>query len=276
MDQHPLQLRQLELTGVYRARANEPNQEFSHASQLWYPPKEFVTKPSRLNTAGQVRFYASSMPHTAMYEVRPSARNILTVLVARTRSGNVESLENLAFIGLERSAAHEVKHFTSEDFFRNSQNFRSRLGEANYKKWLLVDDYLGDVLTRPVGPGDEHLYKPTIALADLLFTIQEFDGINYPSVATEHYGINICMSPERADTLFAPYEAWMIEIGLAALHPQTSRRISQIRFLKRSREIGSDGAITWLAPGEGLTDGDILRFTQHRMESLTQMPLPAA
>jgi hypothetical protein len=89
----------------------------------------------------------------------------------------------IAFIGLERCLAPEVGHFTDHDLFRRSPKFRSELGESAYRKWLAIDDYLSEILGQAVAPGEEHRYKPSIALADILFTAPDFDAINYPSVA---------------------------------------------------------------------------------------------
>src|SRR5262249_2697902 len=71
IDQYPFQIKSLQLNGIYRARLNRPSEVFSSASQLWYPPATAVVRPSRLNGIGQVRFYASSTPHTASLELRP-------------------------------------------------------------------------------------------------------------------------------------------------------------------------------------------------------------
>jgi RES domain len=220
IDQYQFQLRTLQLTGIYRARSNKPGEVFTSASQLWYPPADAIPRPSRLNGITQVRFYASSMPNTATLELRPQADGVFTILVARTRSGKMETLQ-VAFIGLERSLAPEVQHFTERDLFRSNPDFRKALGPANYKKWLLIDDYLSEAFGTAVPEGEEYRYKPTIALANLLFSAPGMDAINYPSVASGDHGINVCILPDKADQLFVPKEAWMVRIGKRVAHPQT-------------------------------------------------------
>lgn len=273
IDQYPFQIRPLQLTGVYRARANQPSEVFSSASQLWYPPADKVLRPSRLNGPGQVRFYASNMPNTAVLELRPQPGNIFTVLMATTRK--VETL-NVAFIGLERSKAPEVQHFTERDMFRSAPHFRHQLGPAHYKKWLLIDDYLSDIFGTPVLEGEEHKYKPTIALANLLFTAPNMDAVNYPSVATDDHGINVCMLPSKADSVFVPLEAWMIRVEDNALHPTTGERLQRVHFLQRSHEIGPDGVINWHLPGEAINNEEIMRFVRRQMQSLDQWPASVA
>lgn len=274
IDQYMFQVRPLELSAVYRARRNAPGESFSLASQLWYPPAAFVTRPSRLNEPGQVLFYGSSMPNTAIFELRPGKDEVFTVLIAGMKSGQVEKL-NVAFIGLERAQAPEVQHLTDADLFRRAPGFRTKLGPANYKKWLLVDDYLSEIFGTPVTDGEEHKYKPTIALSKLLFTAPNLDAINYPSVATGDHGINICMLPDKADKLFTSSEAWELRVGERSLHPGTGELLHRVTFLRRSRQIHSDGAIEWYRAGEGIKPEEIMRFVRRRMEGLQQWPVAA-
>ena len=273
IDQYAFQIRPLQLTGIYRARPNKPGEIFSSASQLWYPPAARVARPGRLNGIGQARFYGANMPNTALLELRPEPGNVFTVLIARTRSNKPETI-NVAFIGLERARAPDVQHLTDNDLFRHASHFHDHLGHANYKKWLLIDDYLSEIFGTIVPEGEEYKYKPTIALADLLFTAPNLDAVNYPSVATEAYGINVCMVPDKADQFFVPGDAWMVELGETAVHPQSGEKLQRIHFLRRSREIGADGIISWDAPGEGVNPDDIMRFARHRMGSLAGWPLP--
>ena len=274
MDQYPFQLRPMVLSGVYRARTNPPGEIFSHARQLWYPPADCVTSLSRLNRAHQVRFYAANSPNAAMLELRPQEGSVITVLLATTRGAPFLELKNTVFIGLERSLAQEVRHLGPSDLFRTAPSFRQQVGEGNYKKWRLIDDYFGDILSAPVTYATRHLYKPTMALADVLFSCPDLDVINYPSVESDQHGINLCTLPEKADRLLKPFEAWIIHVQQLGYHAVTGQELRRIEFKRRCRPIGDDGVISWLPEGEGLEKSEILRFTQHRLKALEQMPLP--
>ena len=107
------------------------------------------------------------MPNTAAIELRVKPGDMVTVLVA-TRNRTFEEL-GTAFIGLERSKAPEAAALGPDDNFRTSPHFREQLGEGNYKKWLLIDDYISEIFGGAVPDGEGHIYKPTIALADLLW-----------------------------------------------------------------------------------------------------------
>ncbi len=275
IDQYPLQVRKLEISGMYRAQKNAAGEIFTNAKRLWYPPSSVVKKPGRLNNIGQSRFYAASMPNTTLLEMRPTIGDIFTVLVARTKDETIRTL-NVAFIGIERSCSFELEHLTERDIFRRSPSFRESLGEANYKKWLLIDDYLSSILGTPVKDSEEYKYKPTIALAELLFSCQFLDAINYPSVATQDHGINICMLPEKVDEMLITSDAWMIRVEAEDTHPTTGEKLQRISFLRRSREIAADGTIDWLPEGVGLDTDNIARFVRRRLQNLAEFPKPYA
>lgn len=272
INQYPFQVHSWVVSGVYRARKNKPGKLFLNASELWYPPKpEYVEKPGRLNRVGQVVFYAADTPNTSAIELRVKPGDMFTVLVSRVRNGSFEE-RRTAFVGLARSLAPEAKTLRAEEMFRTAKRFREHLGEGNYKKWLLVDNYLSDVFGAVVPDGQMHLYGPTIALAEHLFKAPTVDAVTYPSVATNDHGINVCMLPSIADSLFAPSEAWMIEVGEEALHPETGEPLMQIRFRLRSREIGTDGVIHWRSEGDGLDQESIRRFVRNRLDLLQRWP----
>ncbi len=270
--QYPFQTRPWGVSGLYRARVNKPGALFSNAGELWYPPRPgLVTSPSRLNRAGQIILYTANTPNTAAIELGVEPGDAVTVLVARTRSGAVEQLTT-AFIGLERSLGPEAKALGPDDLFRTASRFRDELGEGNYKKWILIDEYLSDVFGTAVPDGETHLYKPTIALAELLLTAPNVDAISYPSVATNDHGINVGMLPAKADAVFAPSEAWVIDVGDLQRHPDTGEHLMQVRFRQRSSQIGPDGVFHWCPEGEGIDQESIMRFVRGRMELLKRWP----
>jgi hypothetical protein len=273
IDQYPFQPRELKISGVYRAQKND-EAIFHNAKRLWYPPVEKITKLGRLNGVGQQRFYASSMPNTTILELKPTVGDTFTILEARTRDQNIQTIR-ATFIGIERSKSFETQHLSAQDLFRSSDSFRQSIGEANYKKWRLVDDYLSFILGDPVQEGEEHKYKSTVALSQLLFSCPYMDAVNYPSVATNDHGINICFSAEKVDALFVPSEAWMMKIEGVYLHPQTGEKLFRSRWIRRSQSIAADGKIVWLPEGVGFELPEVLRFTRQRIQQLSQMPMPA-
>ena len=128
------------------------------------------------------------------------------------------------------------------------------------------------ILARHSGPPCQKVrntnYKPTIALANVLFTAPGLDAINYPSVASGDNGINVCMLPDKADQLFVPKEAWMIRLGERAAHPEKGAPIWRTDFLQRSKKIGPDGIIKWWAPGEGINQAEVMNLLEAEWRAL--------
>ena len=262
------------MSGVYRARKNSTTHIFENARDLWYPPSSVIKKYGRLNTVGQSLFYAAMGAETAFYELRPKIGDVITVLIARTKN-DYALMERVPFVGIERSRSEALQHLRNEDTPRTSTKFRQQLGDNNYEKWLLIDDYLSFILGKKVLDSEDYLYKPSIAFANLLFSYPNLDSISYPSVLTQNYGINICMLPEKADFYFKPSEAWMIRIDRENAHPATNEKLLGITFLRRSRHIATEGNIEWMQEGEGLTQGEIRHFIGNtKIENLSEFPKP--
>lgn len=134
------------------------------------------------------------------------------------------------------------------------------IGDQNHKKFVLIDNFLEEILTAKIEGDEEYKYKPTVILARTLFTIPNIDALNYPSVATNFNGINFCTTPEKADEYFYGEEAWVIDILDVGSHPDTGEILYKIRFVKRSKKIGPDGSIEWLKDGESIDDRSISAF----------------
>lgn len=274
LHQYPFQQRSLVLSGLYRGRLNKPGEVYQSASNLWYPAPEHVGRPGRLNREGIPVFYASDAPITCLSEMRVGSGSTATILVARAKGAAFHKL-NVHYIGIERANAPELTALKPVDLFRHAPNFREALGEGNYKKWLEIDDYFSDVFAAKVTHGHEHLYKPTIALAEILLKSPYLHALNYPSVELEGFGTNLCLTPERVDALFEPSEAWMLEFGDEDLHPSTGERMRRMQLVRRSHPIEADWIIRWRGPGEGLSDDDFRRFARRKILQLPSAPSPA-
>jgi len=260
MDQYHIKMNNLYLNGLLRARKNNEREDFNHVRELWYPPQEKIKIYGRLNNIGQSLFYASSNAQTAIYELRHQAGDRITVLVVRPKE-NVSYFSNIVFIGLDRSSAPEVSSINKSESLKNSEEFKRGVGSKNHKKFVLIDSFLEDLLTLKIEEGEEYKYKPTVILAEILFSIPNIDALNYPSVATNLNGINFCTTPEKADEHFYGDEAWVIDILDVGVHPDSGKILYKTKFIKRSKSIDSDGKIEWLKEGDGINYPAISAFT---------------
>lgn len=236
------------MNGVYRARKNVGDAPFLTTAELWYPPATVVRSRGRFNAIGAPMFYASNRMNGAIFEVRPTVGDVITVLVVRTRQPSI--LLKSAHIGLERSAAPELGAVERSRMLQSNPRFQAMLREKGIgKKWLLVDRFLSDMATEHFVPDDEQSkYLITNAIAEILFGIPDIEALNYPSVATSLHCLNICLKPDVADKHFKPGEVWMIRIEEAASRlPGVDAEGPFYRFsyIRRSTNVDPVGNITW-------------------------------
>lgn len=119
---------------------NAGGKTFGKASELWYPPAEFIARRGRMNDAHESRFYCASEPHTAVFEVRAKPDDTVTLLLAPPKE-KVAKL-SVAFVGVTRSEHPDIAGTWNETTMQ--------AGPANYAKFKLVDDLLTDFITEAV------------------------------------------------------------------------------------------------------------------------------
>lgn len=273
---HPLHCRPLALMGMYRARKNEKNQVFINVKDLWYPPESIIKNFGRLNEVRQSRFYAADTINASFYELNPTIDDIFTILTVRTKTGGYLTLSKVVFLGIENSKSDKLVCSSPTDKLRDNPTFINHIGNDNYKKWQLVDNYFHYIITQKVLPECEYKYKPTVALANRIFSNLSVDAINYPSVATNCYGINICMLRTKVDEYFIPSEVWMIRVvtkDIVKTAQKTEEILPRIEFLKKSSSISSKGEIEWRA--EQPTQEEIkVYLSGHKIHNLSSFPKP--
>ena len=280
---YSIQPQAIQFPFVWRARQNEPGQRFERVEELWYPPAT-VTRMGRLNEPGQPVFYASGGAALAMSEIRAKAGDIITLLKVRTKGELVPLSEiraredgtrrnvrlpimpdgippyldlvpKIVFsaIGIERL---RVTSLSNPEKLAWSARYQATMGSlSTQRKWMLIDDFLAEHLTRDVAPGSEYLYKPTIALAREMFGIPYLHGILYPSVASGLRGENVCFSTRLADLLLEPAHLFIYQLQNEPVDRDFTVRLLSMGLPQR------DGSIQWSNGGAAESvSGDLLNL----------------
>lgn len=217
---------------------------YKHVRQLWYPPADKVTKPSRLNNAHEVLFYCSSSLETAILETRPRVGDVISVIEAGLRQGTVPALRAWGLIEYAANQ-HPLSDMASarEEFIKI---------HANERDYLAINAFLEKQLRRSVRPGREYEYKMSIAIGNWLLgrmtdslhpntevDLRKCDGLIYVSVAWSS-GYNIALKPDAADGLYEPINCQMYVIN-RKLGPNEF----QGKAVNESQSITEDGCILW-------------------------------
>lgn len=259
---YALKLIEIGSQGVYRARINIGEELFANVNELWYPPASVVSRRGRFNGVGESKFYCSNRLHAAIYEMRPQVGQLLTVLIAGTKSASTKI--ECIHLGVHRLREDQSITNGLEVGLRGDADFLRSLDLLNIRqKWLMLDDYLTDIATGlyPVGE-EEDRYKATLAAERFLGRVPTSAGLLYPSVAVAMSAINLCLPPQQADRLLFPSEAWMFRVvtGLEVV-PPGERIIGGgghiLKVERRSTAIHADGSIEWTPAASGFNPRDL-------------------
>ncbi|MGN8004039.1 hypothetical protein ACTJKQ_12675 [Acidovorax sp. 22279] len=227
-------------TFVYRARCLGAGFEKAHAnniSQFHMPPANYASR-QRLNAAGAPVFYCSTAWEPLPYEVRATTgMNLIISSWKLSRSAMVVALgyskASLTMLGAER----EFPEWGVSPGF--SSTSKRPAGE---------EDFLAELLMRPVNDDDLSHYRLTSALAGILLgKVRGEDrvlaGLVYPSVSMSGNGDNIAFAP------------WFANDHLICLGSQEHAIVDrngmeiETKCVDRSILIGEDGSVSWSGTG---------------------------
>lgn len=206
---------------------------FANISELWYPPAARVSR-GRLNEAKSPLLYASDTQHAAMWELRPSKDDMITVLEIRARSP--AATPRCVIIGDLHHIDRARKPILGKGSFLTPRAFEETVGPEKYKRSIIVDRKISQWFA---WDGDSH-YCLTIPIANHLFRIDGLEGIVYPSAAWGG-AFNVALLPKCADEKFFGMKAFVIAIS----DPHAVVGQCAGMCVAHSKHIASDGTIEW-------------------------------
>ncbi len=175
-------------------------------SDLLYPPAHLVTKFQRANRPGNPMFYCSRAPGVLFAELQVSDGDFL--VISKWRTTNPLTVmrigyepEVFSYLGSERPCPNPGKSLPG---------FEERIKGEDFK---LARSFFASEFTKRVTPGNEHLYKLSAAIAEIMrghvgegawepqteVEHVEFQGIQYPSIAAGGNVDNLALVPKFAD-----------------------------------------------------------------------------
>lgn len=191
---------------LFRARLDEePNTPWSNIKDVWYPPARYSTQ-QRFNQAGAPRLYLNGNGLMAASEVGLQCGSTYTIAEFRLRQ--VPKLQLLGMAKTNSNAIHE-SGFDLSRGYRDILNFLA----AHEPARVTYDRVEGYCLTLATKPGDNIFsYNASSALADMLFSKPDVDGIVYPSCKSLYCSTNVCLSPNFADKHAFVSKLWNVRL----------------------------------------------------------------
>jgi len=155
-----------------RARKHaSPNTLFPNIKDLWYPPAN-VVGVGRANLPGEPIFYCATDPATTLYEVKPQLGDWITLVEIELVKDEI----NHGIFGVDT----------------NDQKLYDELSEFNKG----VSLFLRDIFTEKII--DQSSYYKTAWFVKGF--IDNYDGLAYPSAATDFNGWNFVFTPAFIDS----------------------------------------------------------------------------
>jgi len=229
---------------LFRAMKHNPDEERFHSLTRIYPDPTYLTKLGRANRKHQAMYYLSGDCVVALHEVKAKPGDVVTILECVPHD---DLSPILIPIGIdELLARHGVK--AGGDFPHASVRIQELLkhDDRNLQKYWMIDEFLRTEFLKEVTEGNEHEYKTTVAIAELLLSYsippRRIDGLAYPTIAAGWIHANVALPPETFHQFYVPLACHRVKIrGLRPNHGFLLDR--EIGLM--SKEIDDDGVIIW-------------------------------
>lgn len=184
---------------------------FSNYTKLWYPPADKAPF-GRANFEKKSIFYCSNDPATSVFEIKPRLNDWISSI--------------------------EI-NFTKPEltFFRLGIEDEETLSKLNENEQAL-NKFFSQIFKQVVPSDTPHLYYPSAIITNLF--IHDFDGIVYPSVASNLKGFNFAIKTEIVDT-YAKIRNFLVQEVIQYNNPLDFR----LKCKYQPIEMGIDGNITW-------------------------------
>ena len=169
-------------TIVYRGREYEEKPK--NISDLREPPIQ-IARMSRVNRENNPFFYCCTTYDAPFFEL--DVRTGDTIVLSRWITTESLALNN---IGFTKNSFLQLRANRATPSYGEIE---MQVPESN----SAVDDFVnGEFIKKvPRGKENEYLYKPTVAIAEMMFQDEMFDALLYPSIAKNGNADNFAIKP---------------------------------------------------------------------------------
>ena len=196
---------------------------------LSYPPTKYVKNLHRSGRPGKSLFYCSMSREAPFFElaVVPGAK------VA------VSHWQTIAPIVVNNVGYHQ-EVFGSLSSNRDCPSWgKGTEYEKLEKTTAFIKQFFATEFAKIVPPGQEYLYKLSIAIAELHFSSDMFGGLLYPSMAMRANADNLALKPECVDKYLSLRKVEYIRVD------ETDASGFKVTILDFADTFAEDGGIQW-------------------------------
>jgi len=220
-----------------------------------YPDAKYIQRLGRANRERQCIFYFGADNGVALSEVKPVIGDVVTILECKPRPDARGFLIPLGIHQMAEKYGARIGGNLPEPQIRIAEFLGN--DPASIRKHKMIDGLVLEEFLRSVSDGDEHEYKLSIAIAELLFSFENdlvelrkdlgaTDGLAYPSLASESINANVAFQPEAFHRIYQP-------VGCEQITVEETRRktvggIEVDSFYgphQKARAVQATGEIEW-------------------------------
>jgi hypothetical protein len=228
---------------IFRVRKHrrEECEKLLESVEEIYPKAIYLTGLNRASRKHQPIFYFSADSTIALYEVKAAVGDICTVLECGPRSIASPLLIPIGIHAMAQEHNAKMGGNLPDPASRIRELFKG--DEETIHKHELIDGFITGEFLKEVKDGQDHLYKLTIAIAELFFSFETdagpVDGIAYPSIACNRINANVALLPDAFHRIYKPIACeWMkIEKTLPKLGFSVAGR--------KAMRVREEGSIEW-------------------------------
>jgi hypothetical protein len=199
------------------------------AVELGYPPKDCVRNFHRAGRPGKVLFYCSAAREAPFFELGLIPGDKVAISHWKT----------IAPIVVNNVGYHN-KVFGMLTSNRDSPSWgRGTEFEKLEETTGCIKEFFATEFAKVVPPGQEDLYKLSIAIAEMHFSSDMFGGLLYPSMAMRANADNLVLKPECVDQYLKLHKVEYIRVD------ETRDYGFKVTLLDFADTFGPDGEIQW-------------------------------
>lgn len=191
---------------MLRARKSESSDGYSHTADVHYPPAS-LTKPGRLNEAGQPLLYVSFTQFTALNEIHSKSGDNIHIIGYSTHSDKpIRALILGEYTNVHKRGQCNLSGEVSGHINKILNNMSLEPGLS----FIYMDAFLSSILADKSASEFDYLHSRL--LAKVLFDkYPQVDAIHYPSVA-RNGAMNLAIKPHVADSCLTIVSASVLHI----------------------------------------------------------------
>jgi hypothetical protein len=196
---------------------------------LSYPPPEHVKSLHRAGRAGKSLFYCSMSREAPFFELGLYPRAKVAISHWKTTAPIVVN-----------NVGYHQKVFSSLSSTRNCPSWgKGTEYEKLEKTTAFIKHFFATEFAKIVPPGQEYLYKLSIAIAELHFSNDMFGGLLYPSMAMRANADNLALKPECVDNHLSIRKVEYTRVD------ETDASGFKVTILDFADTFDKDGGIEW-------------------------------